>query len=401
VANDTIEFIKKSRDFRQFWYGQIISQMGDKVHSLAVLWLVYQWTNSGFAVGIIMIATSLPAVLLGPVAGEFADNKDRKHIMVITDIIRGIIVLILAVLSFMSILNLPILIVATILIAINAAFFNPATLSIIPNLVEEKDLTRANALNQSTANLSGVVGLLLGSGLIAAIGASLAFLFNGLSFFLSAYYIGKVVYEHKVVERVGTYLENLKSGFKLALAQPLVKSMFIPLIVINFFFSSLVVILPVIAQGEFSTGAAGLGVMMASYTIGMFLGSVVMSVIDVKDNAGKFSIAGLLLIGLGFGIIGYFEELYTTIVFLSIAGFGLNVTNICLITIYQKILDNDIRGKVFGIITAASLSLQPISYGIVGYVTELMDPFLIFLVSGGVILLTAIQMTTNRKLVTV
>ncbi|MDT3740096.1 MAG: MFS transporter [Candidatus Kapabacteria bacterium] len=398
MANETIDFIKRDRDFRQFWYGQIVSQMGDKVHSLAVLILVYQWTKSGLAVGIIMIATALPAVLLGPVSGELADRYDRKKILIITDIIRGVIVLGLAILSWFSILNLTILIFATILISINSAFFNPATLAIIPNIVEKKDLSRANALNQSTANLSGVVGLLLGSGLIALIGVSLAFAFNGLSFMFSAFYISRVAYEHIEIKRVGTYLQNLVSGFRIALNNPLVKSMFLPIIVINFFFSSLVVILPVISEGKFQSGATGLGVMMASYTIGMFLGSVVMSVIKDRDNSGKYAIGGILLIGVGFMVIGFFEAFYPTIIFLSFAGFGLNVTNICLITIYQKVLDNENRGKVFGIITAVSFSLQPISYGIMGYLTEITDPFYIFIVSGIVIFIVSMQMLTNKEL---
>lgn len=398
LANETIDFIKGNHDFRQFWYGQIISQMGDKIHSLAVLILVYHWTNSGLAVGIIMIATSLPAVLLGPVSGELADRYDRRKIMIITDLIRGIIVLALAVLSWFAILDMTILIIGTVLISINSAFFNPATLSIIPNIVASRDLSRANALNQSSANLAGVVGLLMGTGLIALIGVSLAFAFNGLSFLFSALFISRVMYKHIEIERIGTYLENLKSGFKAALSIPLVKSMFLPIIVINFFFSSLVVILPVIAQGKFHSGATGLGVMMASYTIGMFFGSFVMSVIKDKNNSGKYSIAGLIMIGVGFTIIGVSESFYPTIIFLALAGFGLNVTNICLITIYQKVLNNENRGKVFGIVTAASLSLQPISYGIMGYLTEITDPFYIFIVSGIVIFIVSMQMLTNKEL---
>jgi MFS family permease len=377
----------------------MISQMGDRIHNLAVLWLVYHWTNSGFAVGVIMIATSLPAVLLGPVSGEFADRFNRKRIMIDTDIYRSVIVLTLAVLSWFSLLNMEILIIATVLISLNSAFFNPATLAIIPNIVKSEDLSRANALNQSTSSLAGVIGLLMGSGLIAAIGVPMAFAFNGISFLFSAYFIGKVVYKHIEVKKIGKYMDNLKNGFKIALSNPLVKSMFLPIIVINFFFSSLVVILPVIAEGKFQTGAAGLGFMMAAYTFGMLSGSLIMAIINSKDNSGKLAVAGIALVGISFILIGIWEEYYQTMFFLILSGFGLNVTNICLITIYQKVLDNENRGKVFGIVTAASLSLQPISYGIIGYMTEVVDPFIIFALSGVVIMITSVFMFSNKRLV--
>ncbi|MCK5685073.1 MFS transporter, partial [bacterium] len=76
-----LELLRKLPAFRNFWFAQAISQIGDRIHSLALIWLVYSFTGSSAYVGVVMIATTLPGIILGPFAGTFADRHDRKKIM--------------------------------------------------------------------------------------------------------------------------------------------------------------------------------------------------------------------------------------------------------------------------------------------------------------------------------
>ena len=92
-------FLQENRDFRNFWFGQVISQIGDRIHTLAVIWLVYSWTKSGTALGLVLIAATLPSVLVSPWAGALSDRLNRKQIAIGCDGVRSVLVIVLATLG--------------------------------------------------------------------------------------------------------------------------------------------------------------------------------------------------------------------------------------------------------------------------------------------------------------
>jgi MFS transporter, DHA3 family, macrolide efflux protein len=144
-----------------------VSQIGDRIHTLAVIWLVYSWTKSGTALGIVLIAATLPSVLISPWAGAVSDRLNRKHIAIACDITRCVLVFALAGMAHYNLLNMPVITAMTALISIASSFFNPATLAMLPSIISSKDLARGNAITQLSANASGALGFLLGSGLMA------------------------------------------------------------------------------------------------------------------------------------------------------------------------------------------------------------------------------------------
>lgn len=177
------DIVQNNKNFRNFWFGQTISQLGDRIHTLTVIWLVYCWYNSGFIVGIVLIVSTLPSFLLSPIAGNLLDKFNRKKIMIICGFFRMIFVLLLSILAFNNEVNITTIIAITIIISMGAAFFNPATLAILPIIVKQNQLTKANAFYQLSVNTSATIGFLVGSGLIALIWVSVAILINSFSFF--------------------------------------------------------------------------------------------------------------------------------------------------------------------------------------------------------------------------
>lgn len=393
-----LQLVRQNVNFRNFWYGQLISQLGDRIHTLAVIWLVYNWYNSGAAVGAVLIAATLPAFLISPFAGNILDKYDRKRIMIICDIVRSVFVLGLAVLAFLDKLDLPVILFFTVIISIGAAFFNPATMAIMPSIVKKEELTQANAFYQLSINVSAALGFMLGGGLIALIGIPAAFLINGVSFLLSAFFIARIAYTHLPAKLKTNFIQDFKEGWKITKGIPLITKLFGPIIVINFFLAALFILIPVFAEGVFSRGSTGLGMMMTSLTLGMFLGALIMSKGQPGISTHRLLFSSLLFIGLAFLVMGLLQQFYLHLLMYALVGLSLNVSNIALMALFQKIVPNEVRGKVFGLLTAASVSSQPISYGIMGLITDSASPSAILLFCSAALTATAVFFLTIKEL---
>jgi MFS family permease len=379
-----LNILHRNHDFRNFFFGQVISQLGDRIHSLALLWITYHWSGSAAAVGGIMVATTLPGVLIAPLAGSLCDRKDKKYLLITADLVRAGLVLLLAVAAYRGFLNYPLLIAATVVISLAAAFFNPAALSLLPNLVPAKELTQANAMNQLSASGSAVLGPLFGSLLIAAIGVPAAFLCNGISFILSLSFISGIK-KRPALNRHQDMLSDLKQGIALIGNTPLVKKLLGPIVVVNFFFSAVVIVIPVLAEGVFNQGARGIGTMMSAFGGGMLAGTLLLTLKDRLPGRRSLLMGGFFLMGSAFFAMGLMPHYFVSLAALFLAGICLNVINILLIVLYQTILGDEVRGKVMALITATALSLQPIAYGVTGFVLEALSPATVLLISGGII----------------
>ncbi|OFZ02391.1 MAG: hypothetical protein A2X97_12640 [Bdellovibrionales bacterium GWA1_52_35] len=381
-----------------FWFGQIVSQLGDRIHTLAVIWLVYLWTKSGTALAVVLIASTLPSILISPWAGSITDRMNRKYIAIASDLARSALVISLIALNATSGLNLWTLALITALIAVASAFFNPATFAIIPSIVAPEQLVRANAISQLSTSASAALGFMIGSGLIAGIGVSTAFAFNAVSFLISAAMIRKISYSQTRQARSLPFYEEFKAGFGVIRGIPLVTKILLPVVLINLVFSALPVLIPFFGEGTFQAGSAGVGFLMASFTAGMFMGAAFLSYSSFNATIGRVMVVGLGIVGAAFVIMGIFAYLPIFLATLALIGFSLNFVNICLLGLFQRVVPTDVRGKFFSFLTAISLSSQPISYGLTGWLADTIKPELILLVCGVAIIMIALWLLRVKEL---
>lgn len=179
-----------NRDFVLLWQGQLVSQIGNQAHLIALMFWTLQATGSASLMGLLAMSAALPSVLLGPLGGAIADRHSRKGIIVIADLVRGIVVLSLAALLFthgsQTHLIVAALFVTTIISGIMGAAFSPAVGAAIPDLVPSERVQAANSLRQLSVQTSRFVGQAIGGVLFRVLGAPLLFLVDGTSFVLSA-----------------------------------------------------------------------------------------------------------------------------------------------------------------------------------------------------------------------
>jgi predicted MFS family arabinose efflux permease len=188
--SDFTRLLQRNRNYRYTWFGQIVSEVGDHFNNVAVLSLAVQETHSGAVIATLMLSRAVPAILVGPLAGVLLDRFDRQRMMIASDLVRGVVALgfILAI-AYRQIWLLYLL---SALLMIASPFFTSGRSAILPSIATEDELHTANSLTQTTSWLTLAVGAYFGGAAVARFGYQLAFIFNSLSFFFSAFCIANL-----------------------------------------------------------------------------------------------------------------------------------------------------------------------------------------------------------------
>jgi MFS family permease len=182
--------LRQNRNFRRLWYGQIVSQLGDWLVSIALFTLLLNLTGSGQAVGLLLVAEFLPGALVGPFAGVIIDRLPRKLVMIGADIGRALIVLLLLLVDGPEMIWLVYLAVASKVTL--TAFFEPSRSAIIPSLCRREELVSANAISGATWSAMLAIGAAIGGIVAGTLGVQVAFVVNALTYLLSAVLIATI-----------------------------------------------------------------------------------------------------------------------------------------------------------------------------------------------------------------
>ena len=185
-----LQLLRKNKSFRNLWFGQVVSELGDWLNSIAIYALILKLSDSGMAMAGAMMAKLLPIVLISPIAGVVVDRVDRKVVMISSDLLRFVVVL-----GFLFIEDQSALwfIYALVIIEISlSGFFEPARSAIIPSLVPKEHLVTANALSGSTWSVMLAFGAALGGVVVSLFGIRVAFIVDACTFLISAWFISKI-----------------------------------------------------------------------------------------------------------------------------------------------------------------------------------------------------------------
>ena len=217
----------RNRSFTMLWSGQLVSTIGDSLASLAASILVFRLTGSALSVGLMLIATAAPSLLVGLVAGVYVDRADRKRIMIAADLLRAVLVILI---PFMISINIAWLYVIIAAISAIGQFFDPAQESVLPEIATDEELAAANSFMAISSFGSTAIGF-AASGLIASqFPIEWAFYIDGFTFVLSALFIFFVRIEpHKAIGKtnLAVIVRNLRAGAKFLFDNSVLRSLFI------------------------------------------------------------------------------------------------------------------------------------------------------------------------------
>ena len=384
----------RSRNFLLLWLGQLVSQMGDRVHAIALMWWVLEETGSAALMGTVLIAATIPAVALGPLAGGYVDRWNRKFVIVGADFLRGALVVWVAVLAIVGRLEIWQLLTATTLMSAAAVFFGPAVSATIPNLVRRSEITRANSLSQIVTQSTGIAGPALGGLLVAVWGVGGVFLLNGLSFLLSG--VSELFISIPPTEGRGAprkhILSELKDGFRFVRGQATVFGILRTAAVLNFFTAPFAILLPIAARDRLGRGSAEFGFIMAAFSAGFLGASAFLAIARDRERKHPFIILGIALAGACLLSMGLLISYPAYIVLMAMIGVLIGFANILTMAYFQSVVPDDMRGRVFGFMTTLAGGLQPLAFGVLGMLADAVSVPVVFMVCGAALVLGGLSL---------
>ncbi|HYO90536.1 MAG TPA: MFS transporter, partial [Pyrinomonadaceae bacterium] len=185
-----LELLRTNRNFRQLWLGQVVSQLGDWLNTIAIYTIVLRLTGSGRAVGLVLVARFLPTFIIGPLSGVVADRFSRRAVMIVSDLLRAVVVL--GFLFVRTAEHLWLVYVLTVLQLVLSTFFEPAKSAVIPSIVRERELIPANTISSATWSAMLTLGAAIGGEITGWIGTEGAFILDSLTYLVSAALIASV-----------------------------------------------------------------------------------------------------------------------------------------------------------------------------------------------------------------
>lgn len=220
--------LRRNRNYRNCWLGQVVSEMGDHFNSIAVLSMALHFTGSGATVGGAMLARVGPALAAAPLAGVVLDRLDRRRVMIASDLIRAVIAAAHLLLLFYP--STWLLYSLSALLTFAAPFFNSGRAAILPRIVSREELHAANALTQTTGWLTVALGTMLGGLSTSWLGYRGAFLINAASFLWSAWAISTLQVEGGFApasggaagRKPGSGWTEFRDGIRYVRSQPLI-----------------------------------------------------------------------------------------------------------------------------------------------------------------------------------
>lgn len=361
----------QNKNFRLYFIGQFISMSGTWIHMVAQGWLALQLTNSAFWVGLVAAALTLPSLLFSLHAGALIDRFSKKKILVFTQAASGVIVLVLAILTFSGNINITGLVIVAFLLGTINSIDLPTRQALVPELVKRKILTSAIALNSGMFNAARVIGPSIAGILIAFAGLGGAFLFNSVTYF-AAVIIFLSVKVKAVPSRISkvSMWPAIKEGIRYAFFHPAIRALMILAALTAFFGHSYMAILPVVAKNIFNLDAAGLGYLYAASAAGAVLASVLVSLYAEKIRSSWFILGGNTLFAAGLILFSLANSLLIALIFLFIAGLGFLMQVATMNTIVQITVHDEIRGRIMSIYLLMFLGMLPLGNLQIGYVAE-------------------------------
>jgi len=401
-------FLFAHRQFFRLWLGQVTSQAGTRVYQIAIVWWILSVSkeHSGFALGAFMVAGALPSLLFFKLIGRVVDRMPARFMLVTCDLASAALMGYVAWSLSNDTLTLGVAYLFGFLIAVAEGFFNPAITKCLPSLVTAEDLEQAVAYQASSQYLASFGGSVLGAMLIAWLGIPLLVLLNAISYVFSAIIEMTLVFP----ETAGSAAVNNDAepasgdGNDAITAEPadeaddktlwqrfpLLKKLLIGFGLVNFFATPTLVIVPLYVQKSLQGSATLMGLLEASLWVGILLGTfsaalirshgrtIRLGALSMLIYGGSMILPGLLINPWGFGLA------------LILAGASLGITNVKFVTLFQKVVPDQVKGRFFAAMQAIIGFSFPVAYMVFGYLGDLMTPDRLCLVQSAGIIAVAI-----------
>ena len=350
AAKPSMFSVFRKRDFSLLWLAQLISTAGSALTDLAAAIYVFRVTGSALAVGLTLMVTAAPSLVVGLLAGVFVDRHDRKRIMVWTCLIQAVTVGLIAIVIGIDAIALPGLFLLLLTNAGIKQFFDPAHDSIIPEMATDDELASANSFLSIASFGSTAIGF-AGAGLLASFDLRLAFVIDAISFVICALLItamGRYTMPAPEDEAsVGVIIANLKAGLSTLFGIQILKSLFLVGALMFFSFGLWNVLLLPMSLRELHATEFQYGLQEGLTSIGFVIGSFFMARFSSRLPESMWVVVGLGAMGICGVAYASATSIPLAILLVMISGFFNSPASVSRAVLLQRNTPRDMRGRVF------------------------------------------------------
>ena len=389
------------RDFRLVFTGESISLIGDQFHFVALAWLVLQLTGSGVALGTVLMVAAIPRATFLLLGGALSDRFSPRSLMLVSNVVRGVVVGLLAVLVISGNAQLWMLYVLALIFGVVDGIFHPALNTIVPMLVSARQLPPANALVQISQQLSGLIGPAIAGLVVAAVQTGPAFAVDAISFGVAALALAFVIGGRRAApaQPAGSdasapegLLATIGSGMRFVWRDPAVRSLIFLVAAFNFAFTGpLQVGLPYLADSRYAGGPALLGIMFSAFGVGAVGGAALAGSIKRVPRLGLVTLLIAGAMGIGLGLIGLAPSIGIALAAMVAIGLGAGFINVRVIAWLQQRTPEEMRGRVMSLLLLGAIGLAPVSLAVSGIIIDFGAVTAMFLVASVIVIAAALS----------
>jgi MFS family permease len=368
----------RQRNFRLFWFGQMISLIGTWMQTIGQAWLVLELTHSAWQLGLVGALQFLPVLLFSLFGGVFADRWPKRRVLLVTQAAAMIQALLLWALIATGTVQLWHIYVLAMLLGLTTSLDQPTRSAFVIEMVGREDLPNAVALNSSLSNLARIVGPGLGGIIIAASGVTMLFLLNALSFLavmvglalIKSHELHAKVLEHRSVgERQNTW-QSLREGVDYVWKTPAVVLVILVVGLVLLFGANFNVVLPLFATDVLHVGAKGFGFLSAAIGVGALLSALWLAWSNQQPTIRRV-LLGTLVFGVLEAVFAVSHIYLLSLVLIASVGVAETVFGALAITTLQTVAPDHLRGRVVSVYILFFTGSIPLGYLLAGWLSGL------------------------------
>lgn len=398
-----------TKNFFSLWTGQIISEFGDRLNQMALIALVYQKSpGSVMAMAKLFFFVVIPVFIIGPVAGVYVDRWDRKKVMVISDILRGLLVLLIPLFVWLD-LMIPVYILVFLIFSAQR-FFLPSKLALIPAIVAKEKLMVANSLSNTTRMIATILGFAIAGFIVNWIGAMWGFYLDAVSYFISAALISvisvpkekwqkvkeEITMAQKVVEKSirKNLWQEIVEGFSHMVKTGSMKIVTTTLFILMAGAGAVFCVIIVFIQESFGSVTQDLGVFGVFLGAGLFAGTVVYGKIGEKMSRIRTIFMCFALSGFAIALFALYSKGDPLFVLggllISLVGAVVAPIFTCNNTLIHMLVPDEVRGRIFSSLEAVMHLAFLVLMLFTAYMAKFFDNLYILVTCGGVFALLGV-----------
>jgi len=369
-------------NFTLLLQGLLVSQLGSTIYFVAIALWVKENTQSATTLGLIGVATFLPSILIGPLAGTYVDKWSRKKIIILCDVISGLLPVGVAYLMFFhsheKTLIVTSLFIAGILSSITSSFFRPAVMASVPNLVPKSKIIKANGLINTAFSVSVVAGQSLAGVLFTLFSIPALVFINGITYLLSAFTESFIRLEKQTDNTDQTPQQSIKENIQEGMTYyKQIKGLFLITVIFSsylFFTSTVVIGLPYYVELQLKETEAWFGYLLASTGVGLLIGSLLVTTPFFHlMNRSKVVIVAIVLSGIAFITFALTTSPIIAACMLIVRGAVFGVLSAWLPSIAQIYSPDHLRGRILSLFNSMTMAAMPLGYVLSGLVIDVLD----------------------------